>query len=189
MVELSVPAASMSKNALTCACDPDTTFSLFSFALTRLSVYPTLALFAVISDACPEVIVVGLSVILLYDTWDEPLITPSASNFAFTNASVYPTLAVFAVIADAWAPLIVVTELAKKSPVFETAAEPKPKFVLAVPAFVKSDKFEALANFVPTVVVKATTSESPFAILEEISNNVSNASPAPPIKSDTSLCT
>ena len=73
--------------------------------------------------------------------------------------------------------------------VFKVANPPNPKFVLAVPAFVKSDKFWSFCNLPLTVVVKATTSESPFAIEAEISSNVSNAAPAPPIKSVISPCT
>ena len=63
------------------------------------------------------------------------------------------------------------------------AVIPKFKLFRAIDTSVKSDKFWSFCNLPPTVVVKATTSESPFAIEAEISSNVSNAAPAPPIKS------
>ena len=72
-------------------------------------------------DVVPSVSNVGILVISLYSTWDEPditplgnstwadpLKTPSASNLDFTAASVYPTLLVFVEIELACSDVIVV---------------------------------------------------------------------------------
>ena len=64
-----------------------------------------------------------------------------------------------------------------------------PKLVLAVPAFVKSDKLLDFANFVPTVVTKLASEPESSANEAESSPNVSNVEPAVPTKSVSSCCT
>ena len=65
----------------------------------------------------------------------------------------------------------------------------KPKFVLAVDAFDKSDKLLDFANFVPTVVTKLASEPESFANEAESSPSVSNVESAVPIKSVSSCCT
>ena len=82
-------------------------------------------------------------------------------------------------------PLYVPAATAARVELYACTSDPiaTPKLVLAVLVFVKSDKLEALDSLPSTKLLKVV---SPDASDADISNSVSNAAGAPPIKSVSS---